>query len=122
MRVDTALEEGLPFCDPAFYASETLCPDALIEHIFRPAAGCIENIPLLKERIAVLRENGAVLINVRVHCSLLTRSFCDPSDAITEFRWIIPRIPLRVPRTVPRPGYRVTTREDDRGVVPVLQR
>ncbi|KAI0827735.1 hypothetical protein BC628DRAFT_1535128 [Trametes gibbosa] len=59
--IDRALEEGIPITDPAFYASETRCPDRLIEHVFRPAPQSVERIPLLKERIAVLRRNGAVL-------------------------------------------------------------
>ncbi|KAJ3556504.1 hypothetical protein NM688_g1993 [Phlebia brevispora] len=61
--IDKALEAGLPFTDPAFYASEIDCPDSLIEKIFQPAVGCSEGIPLLQERIAILRENGAILNN-----------------------------------------------------------
>ncbi|KAI0366779.1 hypothetical protein BV20DRAFT_631219 [Pilatotrama ljubarskyi] len=59
--VDRALEEGIPFTDPSFYASETRCPDELIKHIFRRAAQSSEDIPLLLERIAILRENGRIL-------------------------------------------------------------
>ncbi|KAH9851113.1 hypothetical protein C2E23DRAFT_733753 [Lenzites betulinus] len=59
--VNRALEEGIPITDPSFYASEARCPDALIEHVFRPAPQCLERIPLLRERIAVLRQNGAIL-------------------------------------------------------------
>lgn len=60
-----ALEEEIPITDPAFYSSEILCPDSLIEHIFRPADQCNETIPLLKERIAIMREVGSILCTVR---------------------------------------------------------
>ncbi|KAI0696254.1 hypothetical protein BC835DRAFT_1272172 [Cytidiella melzeri] len=59
--IDRALEEGVPLTDPSFYASETRCPDSLVAHIFRAAPQCKEGIPLLKERISILRENGAIL-------------------------------------------------------------
>ena len=60
-----ALDEGIPFTDPAFYSSETRCTDSSIAHIFRAATDCKEDIPLLKERIAILRENGSILCKVR---------------------------------------------------------
>ncbi|KAL6303165.1 hypothetical protein BKA93DRAFT_735508 [Sparassis latifolia] len=59
--VDRALEEGIPLTDPAFYSSEILCPDSLLVHVFRPAPQSSEGIPLLKERIAILREVGNIL-------------------------------------------------------------
>ncbi|KAI0249060.1 hypothetical protein BJV78DRAFT_1276328 [Lactifluus subvellereus] len=59
--LDRALEEGVPFTDPAFYASEERCPDSLIEHIFRGAPRAREGIPLLSERIAIMREVGTIL-------------------------------------------------------------
>ncbi|TBU46670.1 hypothetical protein BD309DRAFT_915504 [Dichomitus squalens] len=59
--VDRALEEGIPITDPAFYASEGCCTDSLIEHVFRPASQSAETIPLLRERIAILREVGTIL-------------------------------------------------------------
>jgi hypothetical protein len=40
------------------------CSDETIAHIFRPAAGCKETISLLKERIAIMRENGEILVKV----------------------------------------------------------
>jgi len=64
-KCDAALEWGIPIIDPAFYASEELCPDNLLEAIFRPAEGCVEEIPLLKERIRVMRECGRVFVDVR---------------------------------------------------------
>ncbi|KAJ6539612.1 hypothetical protein B0H19DRAFT_1179824 [Mycena capillaripes] len=54
-------DDSIPITDPNFYSSETLCPDSLIEHVFRPAEGCSETIPLLRERIAVMREVGFIL-------------------------------------------------------------
>ncbi|KAI0087006.1 hypothetical protein BDY19DRAFT_321683 [Irpex rosettiformis] len=59
--IDRALDEGVPFTDPSFYSSEIKCPDSLVGHIFRAATQCKEGIPLLKERIAILRENGSIL-------------------------------------------------------------
>ncbi|KAH7909821.1 hypothetical protein BJ138DRAFT_1154376 [Hygrophoropsis aurantiaca] len=61
--LNRALEENIPITDPAFYSSEILCPDAMIEYIFRPAPQCSETIPLLAERIAVMREVGSILCN-----------------------------------------------------------
>ncbi|QRW00466.1 hypothetical protein RhiJN_28484 [Ceratobasidium sp. AG-Ba] len=55
-------ESGIPITDPKFFASETACPDGVIERVFSPASGCIEKIPLLKERIQVMREAGALLV------------------------------------------------------------
>ena len=60
----TALEEGIPITDPAFYSSELLCPDSTIAHVFRAAAQSTETIPLLKERIAIMREVGSILCTV----------------------------------------------------------
>ncbi|KAG8815220.1 hypothetical protein FRC19_001180 [Serendipita sp. 401] len=60
--INKALESGIPITDPSFYASEIACPDSIIESIFEPADGCIETIPLLKERIRILREVGRTLV------------------------------------------------------------
>lgn len=61
-----ALEEGIPITDPSFYASEERCPDSLIEHVFRVAPHASEDLPLLPERIAIMREVGAILCAVSV--------------------------------------------------------
>lgn len=53
-----------------FYASEERCPDSLIEHVFRAAPAAIEGIPLLRERIAIMREVGAIL------CAVSISPFC----------------------------------------------
>ncbi|THV02976.1 hypothetical protein K435DRAFT_748366 [Dendrothele bispora CBS 962.96] len=59
--LNRALQEDIPITDPNFYSSETLCPDSLIEHVFRAADQFTEGIPLLRERIAIMREVGFVL-------------------------------------------------------------
>lgn len=61
--VNRALEENIPITDPAFYSSEGLCPDSLIAYVFRAATQCRESIPLLQERIAIMREVGSILCN-----------------------------------------------------------
>jgi hypothetical protein len=60
----TALEEDIPFIDPEFYST---CSDGMIAHIFRPAWGAKETMSLLKERIAIMRENGGILVKVKPH-------------------------------------------------------
>ena len=62
---DAALEENIPITDPAFYSSAVLCPDALIAHVFRAAPESKEQVPLLKERIAIMRQVGSILCEVR---------------------------------------------------------
>ncbi|KAG8214536.1 hypothetical protein J3R82DRAFT_9597 [Butyriboletus roseoflavus] len=59
--LNRALEQDIPITDPEFYASEVHCPDTLIAHVFRPAAASKEELPLLKERIAIMREVGTIL-------------------------------------------------------------
>ncbi|KAF9515305.1 hypothetical protein BS47DRAFT_1341993 [Hydnum rufescens UP504] len=55
--LNRALEDGIPITDPTFYASETHCPDSLIAYIFRASASSMEHIPLLAERIKIMRED-----------------------------------------------------------------
>ncbi|KAF8339741.1 uncharacterized protein EI90DRAFT_3037634 [Cantharellus anzutake] len=59
--LNRALEEGIPITDPSFYASETSCPDSLIEYVFRKSSESVEDMPLLQERIRVMREVGSIL-------------------------------------------------------------
>ncbi|TDL22181.1 hypothetical protein BD410DRAFT_269849 [Rickenella mellea] len=59
--INRALEAHIPITDPAFYSSELLCPDSLIADIFTAASDSAESIPLLRERIMVLREVGFIL-------------------------------------------------------------
>ena len=60
----SAVEEDIPITDPAFYSSQVLCPDSLISYIFRPTPACSETMPMLHERIAIMREVGYTLCNV----------------------------------------------------------
>lgn len=57
-------EEDIPFVDPNFYSSETMCPDSLIEHVFRPVHHSTELLPLIHERIRIMREVGSILCSV----------------------------------------------------------
>ncbi|KAL1727142.1 hypothetical protein EV714DRAFT_286708 [Schizophyllum commune] len=59
--LNRALSEGIPIIDPTFYADKVACPDELIAHVFRRAPQSEENIPLLRERIGIMRENGRIL-------------------------------------------------------------
>ncbi|KAF9464102.1 hypothetical protein BDZ94DRAFT_1191512 [Collybia nuda] len=61
--LNRALSEGIPITDPNFYSSDTLCPDSLIEKVFRAADQSSETIPLLQQRIAIMREVGFILCN-----------------------------------------------------------
>jgi hypothetical protein len=70
-----ALEEGIPITDPSFYVSEERCPNSLIEHVFRVAHHASEDIPLLPERIAIMREVGAILCAVSVGCVTFLLNF-----------------------------------------------
>ncbi|KAF9431676.1 hypothetical protein BGZ76_011843 [Entomortierella beljakovae] len=58
--INRALDEGIPITTPEFFASEESLPDKEIERIFRSDAK--EQIPLLKDRIRVIREAGRVLV------------------------------------------------------------
>ncbi|KAG8768546.1 hypothetical protein FRC12_005501 [Ceratobasidium sp. 428] len=60
--LNRALESGIPITDPNFFASEAACPDSVIEKVFAPASGCIENIPLLEARIWIMRQTGSFLV------------------------------------------------------------
>lgn len=50
---------GHPITTPSFWTSTTTCTDELLAHIFRSCTA--EPIPLLTERISILREAGTVL-------------------------------------------------------------
>lgn len=53
-----ALDEGIPITTPSFWRSKQ-CSDDKLEHVFRSATD--EQIPLLAQRITILREAGQVL-------------------------------------------------------------
>ncbi|OAP57458.1 hypothetical protein AYL99_08196 [Fonsecaea erecta] len=54
-----SLNEGYPITSPDFWQDRDACPDSVLEHIFRSATQ--EPIPLLADRIAILREAGSIL-------------------------------------------------------------
>ncbi|KAF3903332.1 hypothetical protein AA313_de0204761 [Arthrobotrys entomopaga] len=54
-----ALDEGIPITSPYFWVDEVVCSDKLLEHIFRSSNDT--PMPMLKERIACLREAGRIL-------------------------------------------------------------
>ncbi|KAF9116151.1 hypothetical protein BGX27_004491 [Mortierella sp. AM989] len=58
--INRALEEGIPITSPEFFASEERLPDSEIERIFR--SDTKEQVPLLQDRIRVMREAGRVLV------------------------------------------------------------
>lgn len=64
-----AIENGIPITDPAFYSSTTRCPDSVIEKVFEVSPECSEPLPLVQERIAILREVGSTLCHVRLIAS-----------------------------------------------------
>lgn len=57
-----ALDEGIPITCPYFWVDEQICSEELFKHIFRSATD--EDIPLLPERIACLREAGQVVCEI----------------------------------------------------------
>lgn len=100
-RRRTALEEGIPITDPTFYASEARCPDELIKHVFRQAEQSKESIPLLADRVRIMREMGFILTNVRrCHTNALPTT-----NTSTVFRRLLPTLSYRVPTTTPRRWY-----------------
>ncbi|KAF8514785.1 hypothetical protein JB92DRAFT_2718831 [Gautieria morchelliformis] len=63
--INKALEANIPITDPLFYYSKVRCPDAVLENVFRAASHCpdLEAMPLLAERIAVMREVASILVS-----------------------------------------------------------
>ncbi|KAK0634562.1 hypothetical protein B0T17DRAFT_611549 [Bombardia bombarda] len=54
-----ALDEGIPITDSHFWQDEEECTLDVLKHVFRSCTD--EEMPLLKERLACLREAGTVL-------------------------------------------------------------
>ncbi|EAS28500.3 uncharacterized protein CIMG_09704 [Coccidioides immitis RS] len=54
-----ALDEEIPITSPEFWQNAEECTEDVIKHVFRSATD--EEIPLLQERIASLREAGRIL-------------------------------------------------------------
>ncbi|KZS92893.1 hypothetical protein SISNIDRAFT_454825 [Sistotremastrum niveocremeum HHB9708] len=59
--INRALDNKIPITDPSFYASSIRCPDELIAQIFMPHKDSKEQIPLLVDRIRIMREVGQTL-------------------------------------------------------------
>ena len=62
-----AIDEGVPITTPQFWRDPS-CSDTVIEHVFRSATN--EVMPLLSDRIEVLREAGEILEEVGSPCHL----------------------------------------------------
>lgn len=58
-----ALDEGIPITSSDFWQSEEECTLDVLRHVFRSTTD--EEMPMLKERLACLREAGQVLYDVR---------------------------------------------------------
>ena len=56
-----ALDDGIPITTPRFWRSP-LCDDQLLRAVFRSATA--EQMPMLETRIDMLREAGAILLEV----------------------------------------------------------
>ncbi|EGE08008.1 Queuosine salvage protein [Trichophyton interdigitale] len=61
-----ALDEEIPITSSDFWQDENECTDEVLRHVFRSATD--EEIPLLEERIACLREAGSILYE-KYECS-----------------------------------------------------
>jgi hypothetical protein len=83
----------IPITTPSFYADELECPDEKLAYIFRSSTE--EEIPLLQERIACLREAGRILEDVRLNPAvlLLLTNFSSTLTALLAL--------LKPPTTVP---------------------
>ncbi|KIY69889.1 hypothetical protein CYLTODRAFT_393012 [Cylindrobasidium torrendii FP15055 ss-10] len=69
-------DDGIPITTPSFYADETLCPDSVIANVFRRADQSTEDIPLLEDRIRIMREVGRTL------CERFNGSYSGLLDAL----------------------------------------
>lgn len=62
--------QGIPITDPHFWQSEDECTLDVLKQVFRSSTD--EEMPLLEERLACLRESGQVLYEVfSLPCPLL---------------------------------------------------
>lgn len=73
-----ALDEGIPITTPRFWRSQQ-CSDETLSRVFRSATA--EQIPLLEERISVLRDAGDVLREVSIKLV-----FCRQPADLVELR------------------------------------
>lgn len=61
--LNKALVQGIPITDPSFYADPTACPDSLLEDIFKSSDECTESMPLVHERISIMRQVGKIMVH-----------------------------------------------------------
>lgn len=59
-----ALEEGIEILNPAYWVQAS---DEQLAHVFRRSASSTEDIPLLGDRIRLLREAGSILCKVSLY-------------------------------------------------------
>jgi Potential Queuosine, Q, salvage protein family len=59
---------GIPITDPHFWQNEDECSEGVFRHVFRSATS--EDMPMLPERLAMLREAGRVLYQ-KYSCSVI---------------------------------------------------
>lgn len=57
-----ALSEGIPVTSPDFWQDREECTDEILKHIFRSSTSTL--MPMLDERISILREAGEILYEV----------------------------------------------------------
>ena len=57
-----AIREGIPITSPDFWQDQEECSDETLKHVFRSCTST--PIPMLKERMSILREAGRVLYEV----------------------------------------------------------
>lgn len=64
----------IPITSSDFWQDENECTDEVLRHVFRSATD--EEIPLLEERIACLREAGSILYEVFMTPSVIPIFLC----------------------------------------------
>ena len=83
----------------------------MIEHVFRPAAESTEVIPLLQERISIMREVGSILcsVSIRLYSHSYARFMLGTTVEISGF---VPILRGRVSETQRLVWYRDPTGAD----------
>jgi len=66
--VDLIYRKGIPITDSHFWQDEEACTLDTLRNVFRSCTD--EEMPMLEERLACLREAGTVLYEVRMSTSL----------------------------------------------------
>jgi hypothetical protein len=62
LLIPMSLNADIPITSPDFWQSEDECTEEVFRHVFRSATE--EEMPMLHERIACLREAGKILYEV----------------------------------------------------------